>query len=228
MAARVLPPNEDGCVLIIGDSMSPESQRQIARQTPGAVTIEAVDLKDLLAFATAFDVEASDALERLSRFAESVMRNVDAAGFVTSVRSLSLGDRSPTNSAEAAALAFLRAPSHRAAVDVLVESGRQDGVTAHRPVLLRACIKALQVCAGSAGLTFQAAAIRIREQNRLLGRPLPRRAVGSTLLLKGLEADVAVVLNAGTLDSRNLYVAMTRGARALTVCAPSPMLNPAG
>ena len=45
----------------------------------------------------------------------------------------------------------------------------------------------------------------MREQNRLIGRPLPRRAVGSTLLLKGLEAEVAVVLDADTLDARNLY-----------------------
>ncbi|MAT66666.1 MAG: DNA helicase UvrD, partial [Gammaproteobacteria bacterium] len=70
------------------------------------------------------------------------------------------------------------------------------------------------------------AAIRVREQNRLVGRPLPRRAVGSTLLLKGLEAEVAVILNASALDARNLYVAMTRGSKNLTVCAPSPVLNP--
>jgi DNA helicase-2/ATP-dependent DNA helicase PcrA len=66
----------------------------------------------------------------------------------------------------------------------------------------------------------------MREQNRLLGRPLPKRAVGSTLLLKGLEAEVAVILNADALDSRNLYVAMTRGSKALAVCASSPILDP--
>jgi DNA helicase-2/ATP-dependent DNA helicase PcrA len=61
----------------------------------------------------------------------------------------------------------------------------------------------------------------------LVGRPLPKRAVGSTLLLKGLEAEAAVILNAGALDARNLYVAMTRGSKALTVCSPSPVLHPA-
>jgi DNA helicase-2/ATP-dependent DNA helicase PcrA len=75
-------------------------------------------------------------------------------------------------------------------------------------------------------LSFHEAAIRMREQNRLVGRPLPRRAVGSTLLLKGLEAEVAVILNAGALDARNLYVAMTRGSKTLTICARSPILNP--
>jgi DNA helicase-2/ATP-dependent DNA helicase PcrA len=65
----------------------------------------------------------------------------------------------------------------------------------------------------------------MREQNRLIGRPLPKRAVGSTLLLKGLEAEVAVVLDAGTLDARNLYVAITRGSKKLIVCSESPVLN---
>jgi DNA helicase IV len=66
----------------------------------------------------------------------------------------------------------------------------------------------------------------MREQNRLLGRPLPRRAVGSTLLLKGLEAEAVVVLNAAELDARNLYVAMTRGSKALIICSSTPILNP--
>ena len=82
------------------------------------------------------------------------------------------------------------------------------------------------MCGGTAGLSFLDATIQVREQNRLIGRPLPRRAVGSTLLLKGLEAEIAVVLHANELDERNLYVAMTRGSNALTLCSPTPVLRP--
>jgi DNA helicase-2/ATP-dependent DNA helicase PcrA len=82
------------------------------------------------------------------------------------------------------------------------------------------------LCGTAEGLSLHDAAIRLREQNRLIGRPLPRRAVGSTLLLKGLEGDVAVVLNAAALDSRNLYVAMTRGSKGLIVCSSTPVLDP--
>ena len=85
---------------------------------------------------------------------------------------------------------------------------------------------AMALCNGTEGLSLHDAAIRMREQNRLVGRPLPRRAVGSTLLLKGLEGDIAVVLNAAALDARNLYVAMTRGSKGLTICSPTPVLNP--
>jgi DNA helicase-2/ATP-dependent DNA helicase PcrA len=75
-------------------------------------------------------------------------------------------------------------------------------------------------------MSFHEATIRIREQGRVLGRALPRRAVGSTLLLKGLESEVAVVLDADSLNARNLYVAMTRGSKRLIVCARKPVLKP--
>lgn len=225
-AARVRPPVADGRVLIIGDSTSPDSQRRFASHTPGAVTVEAVDLKDLVAFARGFDVASPNALQGLAEFAETVMRNVGATGFVQRVQSLHRGTaRNEATEAEGVALGFVREPSFRRAVDVLVEIGKQAAVTAHRPAVLRACIKALQLCGGPEGLSFYEAAIRMREQNRLVGRPLPKRAVGSTLLLKGLEAEVAVILNAGALDARNLYVAMTRGSNMLTVCCPDPILN---
>jgi DNA helicase-2/ATP-dependent DNA helicase PcrA len=115
----------------------------------------------------------------------------------------------------------------QSAIDLLVEINEQGGVRTHRPAVLRACIGAMQTCDGTEGNTFYDAALRAREQNRLVGRPLPRRAVGSTLLLKGLEADVPVVLNAADLNARNLYVAMTRGSKALVICSPSPILKPA-
>jgi hypothetical protein len=83
------------------------------------------------------------------------------------------------------------------------------------------------MCHGPGGKTFHEVALQIREQNRFLGRPLPRRAVGSTLLLKGLEAEVAIVLNADDLNAHNLYVALTRGSKQIVVCSRSPVLNPA-
>jgi hypothetical protein len=227
-AARVRPPGDDGRVLIIGDSTSPNSQRQFASQTPGAVTVEAVDLRDLVAFAKTFALDSRDALERLVNFAESVMRNVGASDLIRRVQSLIHGTaRKQATDVERSALAFVHAPSYRAAIDLLGEIGREAGVSAHRPAVLRACFKALHLCNGTEGLSFHDAALRMREQNRLVGRPLPKRAVGSTLLLKGLEAEVAVILNADALDARNLYVAVTRGSTALTVCARSPILNPA-
>lgn len=227
LAGRVQPQNVDGCVLIIGDSTNPDSQRQFASQTPGAVTVEAVDLRDLVSFAQAFDLAAPDVLECLAHFSQSVMTNVSAADLlVRRVESLLRGTaRNPPTEVEKVALEFIQSPSHRAAVHLLVEISKEPGVRTHRPAVLSACLKSLKLCESTDGLSFHDAAVQMREQHRLLGRPLPRRAVGSTLLLKGLEAEVSVVLNADALDAPNLYVAMTRGSHTLTVCSQSPVLN---
>jgi hypothetical protein len=191
------------------------------------VTVENVDLRDLVEFARDLNLTAPDALRKVVTFAGTVMTNVGAADLLQRVASLRCGSaRRAASDVEQVALAFEESPSPRAAIDLLVEINRQGGVGAHRDAVLRACIRALQTSDGTPGNTFHDAAIRERERSRLIGRPVPRRAVGSTLLLKGLEADVSVVLNAGDLNARNLYVAMTRGSKALVICSPSPTLNP--
>jgi DNA helicase IV len=94
---------------------------------------------------------------------------------------------------------------------------------------LRNCIKALQ--SSGPDVSLLEAAKRIREQQRVLGRLLPTKAVVSPLLLKGLEGDVAVILDATDFDRdavknrKNLYVAMTRGSRKLVVCSPTQFLG---
>lgn len=226
-AGLVRAPGAQGHVLIIGDSKKPKSQRQFASQTPGAITVENVELGELVEFARDLNLAAADALNRVVDFAQNVMVNTGAADLLRRVQSIrNHTNKNPPNAVESAAVTFAERPSHRQAAVLLAEIGQQAGVRAHRPHVLRACIKALQTCAGTDGLSFHDAAIRMREQNRLLGRPLPKRAVGSTLLLKGLEAEVAVILNAHTLDAKNLYVAMTRGSKLLTICSPEPILNP--
>ena len=227
-AARAKPPGGQGSVLIIADSRNPSAQRTFASQIHGAVTVEAVDLRDFISFARSFKFDADNVLGRLAEFAQTVMANVGAADLIRRVDVLARGTaRKKASEAERAALTFREAPSANTAIDVLVELNREPGVRVYRPAVLRACIKALKLCSESDGLAFYDAAIRVREENRILGRALPKRAVGSTLLLKGLEAEVAVVLSADDLDRRNLYVAMTRGSKGLVICSTSPVIDPA-
>jgi hypothetical protein len=226
-ASREKSPVEDGGVLIIGESINADSRYRIASAVHGAVTVEAVDLRDLIDFANRFVLSNDTAFTEIATFAQSLMTNVGANDLVTRVQTLLRGTaRKEPSDVERTAIKFVQNPTFSHAVDLLVEINKQPGVRPYRPAVLRACIKAMQLCQSSTNLTFAEAAVRIREQNRILGSPLPKRAVGSTLLLKGLEADVAVVLNADKLDVRNLYVAMTRGCRRLIICSKSPILNP--
>ncbi len=99
-------------------------------------------------------------------------------------------------------------------------------VRAHRPAILRGAYDLLRACRGHGGVAPAEAAAAVRERSRLIGRPLAQRTVGSTLLLKGLEADICVILNPAVMDHRHLYVAMTRGAKQLIICSSTRVLNP--
>jgi DNA helicase-2/ATP-dependent DNA helicase PcrA len=53
---------------------------------------------------------------------------------------------------------------------------------------------------------------------RHTGRPTShRKLIGTTLVVKGLEYDHAVILGADALDANNLYVAMARGFKSLII-----------
>lgn len=66
-----------------------------------------------------------------------------------------------------------------------------------------------------------------RERTRYMGRRVDRRTVSRTLLVKGLEFDHAVVLNASSkdIDAKNLYVAITRGSKSLTILSDSTKIT---
>jgi DNA helicase-2/ATP-dependent DNA helicase PcrA len=225
-AALTRPPGGIGTVLVIGDSSNPKSQRLFASQTPGAVMVEAVDLRDFVEFAERFDVDAEDAIQHLLEYGQQLMTGTETPRLLARLNTLIRGTaRRPATAAESAGLAFLDAPSHARAASLLDTIRVQTGVSAHRPLVLRACLAALRACGAGNG-TFADQAMRERERYRATGRALPSRAVGSTLLLKGLEAEVVVILDGPRHDSKNLYVAMTRGSKLVVVCSPTPTLNP--
>ncbi len=224
-AALTRAPGGVGSVLIVADSHNSENRRLVASQTYGAVTVEAVELRDLVAFAEAFDVTSDDALEKILGFGQRLMTKVGAPQLLGRLEVLRSGrSRKPATVVESAGLAFLAATSYMAAASLLETIRSQPEVRVYRPTVLRACLAALRA-SGDSG-TFADHAIRERERYRATGRPLPARAVGSTLLLKGLEAEVVVILDAVAHDSKNLYVAMTRGSKVVVVCSPTQSLDP--
>lgn len=70
------------------------------------------------------------------------------------------------------------------------------------------------------------AARHIRDITRHAGRHAEKCTVSRTLLVKGLEYDHAVVLDADSLDRRQLYVALTRASRSLTILSQEEVLEP--
>lgn len=221
-AGMTAPPDKGGKVLIIADSMNKTGQYDYARQLPGAVIAEAVDMGDLVSFYSAFQVNDKDALTKLVAFAAELMTNVGPDDLVKRVDTLKSGrEKKPPSEAETAALAFDAKPSYESAGNLLEAIAATGGVRVHRPTILNAFYASLSQCRSTAGLSLADASVATRERGRLIGRPLSTRTVGSTLLLKGLEADVSVILDVDRMDASHLYVAMTRGSRRLIICSES-------
>lgn len=225
-AALTRPVTPDGQVLVIGDSRNPRGRRQMASQTPGATAVEPVDLADLTAFGQSFNPDAPDALGRLVSFAADTMTQVGAATLLSRLDSLRRGTAlKPPTPAEAALVDFAATPTYALAATALRALTQQDNARVFRPDVLYGCLRALQIADGG-NSSFAAATLRERERNRHESRQLARRAIGSTLLLKGLEAEVAVISSPESMDARHLYVAMTRGSNRLVVCSSTPILTP--
>ena len=70
------------------------------------------------------------------------------------------------------------------------------------------------------------AAWHVRNITSRTGRHVAGHTMGRTLLVKGLEFDHAIILGSDELSLRNLYVAMTRGAKSLTILSKEPFWAP--
>lgn len=224
-AAKIRGDNDNESVVVIGGKY-PDSHQYVASNTPGVTTVEAVDLKDLTLFGRTFDPAAKDALHNLLAFATKLMANLGVSELLRRLDALTSGKaRKEASPAETALLEFMATPSIESALSVICAFEATETVRVYRPDVLNVC-KAAMALAVQGGVTFYEAVVAARERNRHLGRPIAQRAVGSTLLLKGLEADVAVILNADDMTARNLYVAITRGAKKLVICSQSQIIRP--
>lgn len=100
-----------------------------------------------------------------------------------------------------------------------------DAVKA-RHELFHEMLKALRECETGQHGSLEEAAVQTRDRTRRSGRSPGRYVISRTLLVKGLEFDHVLILNVDDLDRKNLYVALTRGSRSLTILGTSPVLDP--
>ena len=222
-AANTRSPVPTGGSLIM--AKWPSEQAEFARKIPGASKVENADLSELQTFASSFSLNDPECLNTLFTFAASVMTGIDRTALRSRLNSIRNNtNRNPPSPLEAAILDFQVFPNHSQAALILSEFSRDVGVRVFRQELLRSAIKALNAAAAGQGDALLDLTISIRDQMRHAGRTLPKKAVGSTLLFKGLEADVSIILDADSMDHRDLYVALTRGARKVVICSKTPFL----
>lgn len=222
-----------GKTLVISSSVKVKSRHDLARHFPGALIIEPVDMTSLLKFAASFDAsimrsppDSPEAFACLLEFAADVMTGVPKNTLNGRLRSIGSGkNKKPPDAHELIAMQFCQTPSYSLAADLLFALHAQSGARLFRPQVFRSCRTALMMVAEGKESTLVMAAAICRERNRHGTMGMPRVAIGSTLLLKGLEADNVFVQDADGISAEDLYVALTRGSKQVIVRSKSTLLT---
>ena len=138
------------------------------------------------------------------------------------------GNRSPFSDPNYLHTEFLRIVQGDLTVisDIMEIITHNPKMQVYRHELFGEMNRAAQEFALGKSVSFDEAAYAVRYRTRLHGRRLDSRIISTTLLIKGLEFDHAIVLNADELQNReNFYVAITRGSQSLTVLSVSPVVR---
>ena len=220
-------------MLVIGDSARAESRHDFAREAAGIGVVERVDLPDLIEFAQGLEgCSPAETLERTLGVASSLMTGVDRSTLNSRVRTVLLGRyRTPPTNLETAACSVAEIGSISTVLNLFNLLEEKPGTRIYRSGAYYALKDALNVSVNDDSLSLHSAMTMIRERRRHAGeRRIPQLAIGSTLLLKGLEADHVLILDTRnsygySMNRDNLYVALSRGAKSITVISESPVLG---
>ena len=205
----------------------------LSRNLSGSFSsIEEIEGKDLFSFIRKIDRARTDAarLCQVIEFARKCMTGVSQNLPAGTVRGEHVHVRANTRNPEAArsANAYLMAPNSSGMTRLLLEIRGAANVHVIRADLLNRTLGVLNKHVLYPELSLTEAAEKYHSEFRHKGRPVGRRRlIGTTLLVKGLEFDHAIVLDAESLSKKELYVALTRAARSLTIISTTPVLNPA-
>lgn len=116
-----------------------------------------------------------------------------------------------------AANSYLTYPNSRNLRDILLLIKTCPETSPYRRDLCNRFLQVLTISINNGTPSLMESAHAYQREFRHSGRPIRfTKLLGTTLLVKGLEYDHAVILDADSLGLKELYVAMTRGSKSVT------------
>ena len=209
-------------LLVIGSSIDEQSRHDYAQGNARVEVVEQVQLAGVTKAAQDFDTKSGKLLaEILIEHASKMITGVDVTHTSKRINSILNGSNTvpPT-------------PSEQALYNVAIDGTRTNilcallrleeklGARVYRKAAFKALKDSISIAVSCPDISMFEAASIIRERLRQEGdRRVPRRAIGATLLLKGLEADHCLILNAQNrgMNAKHIYVALSRGAKSVTI-----------
>jgi len=213
-----------------GDQKSKNKTHNLARALSGRFSsIEEVEGKDLFSFLKKLSLSktVNAGFLLVLDFARKCFIGVDvtlAAGTKRGeVAKLTKTTKYPL--ILAAANTYLVDPTTKNLRDFFQSVRNNPQTKTYRRDLCNRFLNVLKIHIDGGAPTLLESAHAYQREFRHSGRPIRHpKLLGTTLLVKGLEYDHAVILNADSLDLKELYVAMTRGSKSLTIITNSDSL----
>lgn len=226
---------DDATVIALhgGDQQSKNKTHLLARTMAGKFSsIEEVEGKDLFSFInklqSAKSVKAGFLLAL--EFAKKCFTGVDKA-LAAGTKKGEVAKQIRTTKYPlvlAAANQYLNEPSSHNLRYFFCAVRDNPETSTYRRDLLNRFMNILKIHVDGEATTLLESAHSYQRELRHTGRPLRhKKLIGTTLLVKGLEYDHAILLDADSLELKELYVALTRGSKSLTIIGSSntlPML----
>lgn len=222
----------DGSVIALhgGDQMLKEKTHALARMLAGKFSsIEEVEGKALHSFIKKLVSAkcAKGAFIHALTFSKKCFTGVDSA-LSAGTKKGNIAKQMKTTKYPLilhAANLYLEEPSSSNLKAFFLELKSNPETSPFRRDLFYRFLNVLRMNIDGEGASLVESAKLYQRDMRNAGRPIRHtKLIGTTLLVKGLEYDHAVILDADSLDLKDLYVAMTRGAKSLTIiCTGNPL-----
>jgi len=227
---KLLSNNDTVIALFGGDPASKNKAHKLANGLGGRFSsIEEVEGKDLHSFIKKIDAELSSQEKLLLGigFSEKCFTSVKKVLTAPTKRGEFSKPQRKTKypSLRNSANEYLNAPTSRNLKGFLMEINVNPETSIYRRDLFNRLLNVLAMHIDGRSDSLLDAANLYQTEMRHSGRPVRhQKLIGTTLLVKGLEYDHAVILNADELNAKDLYVAMTRGSKSLTIISSSRYL----
>ncbi|MFG1892092.1 UvrD-helicase domain-containing protein [Micromonospora sp. NPDC049051] len=224
--------NEYGTETIVAIGRWARDCNGAASRLNGTYTVmETIEGEDMIAFARMVDQghpnEIAAATAQIGKDCAS-----GVAGYLTSddVKKLRAGKtithlkRPGAEDAQRHLSALLDDPAPRRIMEALTAIAALPGIRRYRHDAWSTITRALALACTN-NTTVEDAVVRLRNQTRVTGRTAVPHVLARPTLIKGLEYDHAIILNADGHTPTSLYVALTRPRKTLTIISASPYLS---
>jgi DNA helicase-2/ATP-dependent DNA helicase PcrA len=224
----------DGNLIVIGDAKNINARAALGQKlaSVGFAMIEPLACSGL--YRAAEDILAGKGMSRLEatmEFLSDCMTGTNRVQFLDAVKS-------HTEGGKAGGKRF--GPLINAGVELAQNQGSfcesilslmegfqlREDTRLYRREMFFALRAAMRIASTRPAANLMDAIWEVQNRVRHAGRNLPKRCLGSTLLVKGLEFDHAIVIHTDGMTRKDWYVALTRATNSLTILSPSEEISP--